>query len=452
LLYESVIGTVPFDNPDPITVLGLQVTKNIGPPSERNLTLPPSVDRVILKALSKAPSDRFLSASAFREALAETLESLPRQILQSGSPSLEAKPPVNEVRGYAEQRTVVTTARGVPPAGIRSPALLAAGLFTLAIGLAWVGRLATRTDLPPPAPSATTSPAASALAALSPDLEEFNRRLSAVTRREQTEVWPHLYSVADGAKFDAEARRRLLHGLLPKVRADLADLKALVTEISGRHPADGEGSPTSPLLATASGFLFIAYSEESRLVQFDRLSFRETMPPKEDSATLTALGVPQLLYGPNECRFLADHLCRIPAALTYLCRRLPESEPEVVGLLATSIKVTRCFSVSLIEEKDKECYKRAVSDLLRRLDDSPDRLVNSVGWFLTDLWGWCGFVRPKPLAAAKLRREFAAHAARLSNLLPGRGPSIRRLIDLNFGPGDGPTAPSPSPAGSVHPR
>jgi tetratricopeptide (TPR) repeat protein len=75
VLYEVMTGSRPFDAPSPLEVARMHVEEQPEPPTrrapERRLSL--ALERVILKGLSKAPSERWQSAREFREALESAL-------------------------------------------------------------------------------------------------------------------------------------------------------------------------------------------------------------------------------------------------------------------------------------------------------------------------------------------------------------------------------------------
>jgi serine/threonine protein kinase len=73
ILYEMLTGTVPFDDPSPITVALQHI--NLAPPSPRkiNPNLNPATEVVLLKALSKNPAERYQSGEELVNALEEAL-------------------------------------------------------------------------------------------------------------------------------------------------------------------------------------------------------------------------------------------------------------------------------------------------------------------------------------------------------------------------------------------
>ena len=69
VLYELLAGSVPFRGDSPVAVAYQHVSERPVAPSERNDTVSPALDRVVLKALGKDKNKRFQSASEFRDYL-----------------------------------------------------------------------------------------------------------------------------------------------------------------------------------------------------------------------------------------------------------------------------------------------------------------------------------------------------------------------------------------------
>ncbi|MEV0415108.1 Stk1 family PASTA domain-containing Ser/Thr kinase [Streptomyces sp. NPDC050448] len=67
MLFELVTGRTPFDGESTMSVLYQHVQQPAPAPSSFNPSLPAAVDRVVARALSKAPSDRYESAEAMAE-------------------------------------------------------------------------------------------------------------------------------------------------------------------------------------------------------------------------------------------------------------------------------------------------------------------------------------------------------------------------------------------------
>src|SRR5690606_13385916 len=80
LLYELLAGRLPFDGHNPREVVLMHLSK---PPPDLHLiapdrNIPDALVEVVMKALSKAPTDRFGSASAFARALRATVQPIER--------------------------------------------------------------------------------------------------------------------------------------------------------------------------------------------------------------------------------------------------------------------------------------------------------------------------------------------------------------------------------------
>jgi eukaryotic-like serine/threonine-protein kinase len=69
LLYELVTGAPPFTGDSPVAVAYQHVREDPQPPSAYDVTLPASVDAVVLKAMAKNPANRYQSADEMREDL-----------------------------------------------------------------------------------------------------------------------------------------------------------------------------------------------------------------------------------------------------------------------------------------------------------------------------------------------------------------------------------------------
>jgi serine/threonine protein kinase len=90
LLYQLVTGKVPFWSENPFEIAAKQVREKPVPPSHQVDGLDPELEAIILKALSKTPSDRFTRAEELRDVLA-ALE--PRLSDQRLSPRQGPLPP-----------------------------------------------------------------------------------------------------------------------------------------------------------------------------------------------------------------------------------------------------------------------------------------------------------------------------------------------------------------------
>ncbi len=69
VLYELLTGEPPFTGDTPVAVAYQHVREDPKPPSEVNPSIPPALDAVVLKALSKNPLNRYQSAAEMRSDL-----------------------------------------------------------------------------------------------------------------------------------------------------------------------------------------------------------------------------------------------------------------------------------------------------------------------------------------------------------------------------------------------
>src|SRR5919205_2775870 len=69
LLYELVTGTPPFTGDSPVAVAYQHVREDPKTPSSINPEIPPSLDAILLKAMSKNPANRYQSAADMRSDL-----------------------------------------------------------------------------------------------------------------------------------------------------------------------------------------------------------------------------------------------------------------------------------------------------------------------------------------------------------------------------------------------
>jgi tetratricopeptide (TPR) repeat protein len=69
-LYALLTGDPPYDAPSLVEVLGL-MTMPVKPPSQLRPEVSPALDAVVLRAMAHEPEDRYPSAAAFAEALAD---------------------------------------------------------------------------------------------------------------------------------------------------------------------------------------------------------------------------------------------------------------------------------------------------------------------------------------------------------------------------------------------
>jgi beta-lactam-binding protein with PASTA domain/predicted Ser/Thr protein kinase len=69
ILYEALTGQVPFDAETAVAIALKQISEPPVPPRQINPEIPPALNAVVLKALAKAPADRYANATEFLRAL-----------------------------------------------------------------------------------------------------------------------------------------------------------------------------------------------------------------------------------------------------------------------------------------------------------------------------------------------------------------------------------------------
>jgi serine/threonine protein kinase len=165
ILYEALTGRVPFDGKT-YSALVLEIaTGTPERPSIVNPTLVGSLERVILKAMAREPSDRFASLEALAKALAPFAAGVG---FQSGEPT---RIEIERASGPATTPFVSESPPEVPVK--RAPVLIAGAALALVIGLAlWL----SQPDAQEPAAAgiehiATPAPTGSELSATPPKPE-----------------------------------------------------------------------------------------------------------------------------------------------------------------------------------------------------------------------------------------------------------------------------------------
>jgi len=73
VLYELLTGKVPFEGDDPFSIAFLHVTEEPVPPREHRPDLPEPVETIVLRAMAKAPEQRYQNGRAFSEAFMQAI-------------------------------------------------------------------------------------------------------------------------------------------------------------------------------------------------------------------------------------------------------------------------------------------------------------------------------------------------------------------------------------------
>ena len=75
VLYEMLTGKVPFDNESPVSIALMHLQTQPTPPREHNISIPKSVEDIVLKALNKEVASRHKTVTEFKNELISVAES-----------------------------------------------------------------------------------------------------------------------------------------------------------------------------------------------------------------------------------------------------------------------------------------------------------------------------------------------------------------------------------------
>lgn len=142
VLYEMLTGHQPFDGESPVSIALQHVEAEPVRPRQLNPYLPPAVEGIVLRALSKDPRDRFGSAREMRLALeryrmvgAEVTGPIPQSVPVSPAPRVEAPirspaPAVRRMPAPPKQRR-----------GLGAPGIILIALIVIlgVVGVVWLG-------------------------------------------------------------------------------------------------------------------------------------------------------------------------------------------------------------------------------------------------------------------------------------------------------------------------
>ncbi len=116
MLYEMVTGTVPYDADTPFAVIMQHISEPLPMPRKINPDIPEGVEKVILKAMSKNPDDRYQSAGAMAKDLRDAVGLAPDDTLHSTPLKTVAPPPkihqIDHPTGPLRSRQKAATALG----------------------------------------------------------------------------------------------------------------------------------------------------------------------------------------------------------------------------------------------------------------------------------------------------------------------------------------------------
>ena len=112
MLYETIVGRVPYDADTPMAVALAHVREPLPLPRELNAGVPEPLEAVILKALAKKPADRYQTAGQLAAALDEALAEAKIDVSQTRLQSLATAARLSrseQTTAYDEARDPLTT-------------------------------------------------------------------------------------------------------------------------------------------------------------------------------------------------------------------------------------------------------------------------------------------------------------------------------------------------------
>ena len=100
MLYEMVTGVVPYDGDTPFAVIMKHISEPLPLPTKVNPNIPESVERVILKAMSKDPEDRYQTAGEMARALRDAIGVVPGEEYLP-LPVVAPRPEIQQIDPYS---------------------------------------------------------------------------------------------------------------------------------------------------------------------------------------------------------------------------------------------------------------------------------------------------------------------------------------------------------------
>jgi eukaryotic-like serine/threonine-protein kinase len=133
MAYEMLCGVRPFDHESKVTLLGMHVTAPIPPMHEKNakVQVPPEVEAIVVKLLSKDAANRYADAKELIEVLASIAAALVGEGVIAGLPilptSVRGAPSLRDFQMSRPQLASEVNVLGAPNAVTGPPAQLGSG-------------------------------------------------------------------------------------------------------------------------------------------------------------------------------------------------------------------------------------------------------------------------------------------------------------------------------------
>src|SRR5215471_8542741 len=94
LLYQMLVGELPYDDPEEIEVIQMHLHAPIPSPCEHDASIPTELGEVVQTAMAKHPEDRFGSVAELREAFLAAVAGSP--VVRQSAPAYEDVLPLDE--------------------------------------------------------------------------------------------------------------------------------------------------------------------------------------------------------------------------------------------------------------------------------------------------------------------------------------------------------------------
>ncbi len=159
LLYELLTGRPPFVGDSPVAVAYQHVREPAAPPSDHDTDLPPAVDAIVMKALTKRLEDRYQSAGEMRNDIERYLAGRPVEaaavpVPVAAAPAAAAAPVAAATAPVAPEPAPLPVAEDSPPP--RTGLWVLLGLLVVALLIA--GWFLVKDQLFPPSPEQVQVP------------------------------------------------------------------------------------------------------------------------------------------------------------------------------------------------------------------------------------------------------------------------------------------------------
>jgi hypothetical protein len=101
LLYQMLVGELPYDDPDEIEVIQMHLHAPIPSPCEQDASIPGELGEVVRIAMAKHPEDRFGSVAELREAFLTAVAGPP--VVRQSVPAYEGVLPLDEPGSFSDR-------------------------------------------------------------------------------------------------------------------------------------------------------------------------------------------------------------------------------------------------------------------------------------------------------------------------------------------------------------